>query len=287
MSQGSQPTPDDRSGDVAQMHQALVDQLVKLGVLSVPAVDAAFRAVPRHLFLPDVPPKQVYQDNAIPTKHEQSDQPGQGTPISSSSQPSMMAIMLQQLALEPGQRVLEIGTGTGYNAALMAHLVGPRGQIVSLDIDEDIVVEARAHLNNAGYEDVVVVQQDGALGYPALAPYDRIILTVAAWDILPAWREQLAQHGRLLVPLTLLPGLLQLSVAFEVDGDTLRSVSTSPCGFLPLRGMAGHPSSWEWSPLDLVLIPKAARRRHDDIVITIEKEWSDLTLTWQIGHTET
>jgi protein-L-isoaspartate(D-aspartate) O-methyltransferase len=127
-----------------QLHQALVDQLVARGAVSDPAVEAALRAVPRHLFLPDVPLDQVYQDQPVVTKYEQE------LPVSSSTQPGLMATMLQQLAVAPGQTVLEIGAGTGYNAALLASLVGPRGCVVTLDLDAAIVAAARTHLAAAG-----------------------------------------------------------------------------------------------------------------------------------------
>ena len=189
------PTPETTDTGVPALHQALVDGLKSMGCIRTPAVEAAFRTVPRHLFLPGVPLDRVYSDQAIPTKRQD------GRPISSSSQPAVMAVMLEQLGLEPGHRVLEIGAGTGYNAALMAWLVGETGQVVTVDIDDDIVAGARAHLAAAGFDWVRVVCGDGALGYPDAAPYDRIILTVGAWDIAPAWIEQLRPGGRLLLPL--------------------------------------------------------------------------------------
>ena len=234
------PPPADRGTGIAELHQALVDQL--LAVRSVdgrprlirsPAVEAAFRAVPRHLFLPEAPVEQVYRDEAIITKRQD------GVPISSSSQPAIMAIMLEQLALEPGHRVLEIGAGTGYNAALMAHIVGDTGQVVAVDIDQDTVDNARAHLAAAGYEHVQVVCADGGFGYPEAAPYDRIILTVGAWDIAPAWREQLIPGGRLVLPLSI--HSQQQSIAFEHVADHLRSVSIAWCGFMVLRGAFAAP----------------------------------------------
>ncbi len=172
-------TPD--APQPAHLHQALVDQLVQRGALSDPAIEAAFRAVPRHLFLPDVALEQIYQNQPVVTKYEQE------LPISSSTQPGMMATMLYQLGLAPGLRVLEIGAGTGYNAALLASLVGPSGQVVTLDLDADIVTEAQSHLAAAGYPQVTVVMGDGANGYAASAPYDRIIVTAGAWDVFPAW----------------------------------------------------------------------------------------------------
>jgi protein-L-isoaspartate(D-aspartate) O-methyltransferase len=154
----------------------------------------------------------------------------------------MMAIMLEQLQLQPGQRVLEIGAGTGYNAALMAHIVGETGHVVTVDIDEDIVEGARAHLAAAGFDRVEVLCADGVQGYPAGAPYDRIILTVNAGDIAPAWREQLTAAGRLLLPLSLKGP--QISVAFEQVEDHLESISIRACGFVGIRGMLAEESSY-------------------------------------------
>jgi protein-L-isoaspartate(D-aspartate) O-methyltransferase len=223
-----------KQNEVSRLHQALVDQLKREGEIRSPCVEAAFRAVPRHLFLPDVPPEQVYRDEAIPTKHLD------GRAVSSSSQPAIMATMLEQLALEPGHRVLEIGAGTGYNAALMAQIVGDAGQVVTLDIDDDIVARAREHLSAAGYRRVEVLCRDGGFGCPEGAPFDRIILTVGAVDIAPAWREQLKEGGRLVLPLSIRGP--QESVAFErVDGH-LASVWIEGCGFMMLRGAFATPT---------------------------------------------
>jgi protein-L-isoaspartate(D-aspartate) O-methyltransferase len=218
----------DNDRDASDLQQALVDQLKREGEIRSPRVEAAFRAVPRHLFLPDVPLSQVYSDEAIPTKHLD------GRAVSSSSQPAIMAVMLEQLALEPGHRVLEIGAGTGFNAALMAQIVGDAGQVITIDIDDDIVTRAREHLSAAGIGRVQVVCCDGGFGYPEGAPYDRIILTVGAADIAPAWREQLKSDGRLVLPLSIRGP--QESVAFERADGHLVSVSIEGCGFMMLRG---------------------------------------------------
>jgi protein-L-isoaspartate(D-aspartate) O-methyltransferase len=218
----------DQAQDIPTLHQKLVQRLKRIACITSAPVEAAFRAIPRHLFLPSVAPEQVYRDEAIPTKFLD-DQA-----ISSSSQPAIMAIMLEQLGLEPGQRVLEIGAGTGYNAALMAQIVGPTGQVTAIDIDQDIVDAARAHLAAAGLEQVLVVCGDGGYGWAAGAPYDRIILTVGAWDIAPAWLEQLKPGGRIVLPLSLAGP--QVSVAFEPAGGHLASVSIKDCGFMRLRG---------------------------------------------------
>jgi protein-L-isoaspartate(D-aspartate) O-methyltransferase len=149
--------------------------------------------------------------------------------------------MLEQLSLEPGHRVLEIGAGTGYNAALMAHIVDDTGQVITMDIDKDLVESAREHLASAGFDQVEVVCGDGGAGYPSAAPYDRIVLTVGAWDIAPAWWEQLKPSGRLLVPLWVRGE--QRTVAFEQAHGFLRSISVSHCGFMRLRGGFAGPDA--------------------------------------------
>ena len=169
-----------------------------------------------------------------------------GKAISSSSMPSIMAIMLEMLNLQPGQRVLEIGAGTAYNAALMAHIVGATGEVVTIDIDEDIVQDARAHLQAAGVENVQAMCSDGSLGWAEHAPYDSLILTVSSADIAPAWREQLRLGGRLVMPLQLtffdskleswpLPPD-QFLLSFEWTGKVFESLDCRPCTFMDLRG---------------------------------------------------
>jgi protein-L-isoaspartate(D-aspartate) O-methyltransferase len=224
------------SGDATSRRQQLVGLLSKQGVIPAGPIEAAFRAVPRHLFVPGAPLDEVYSDQAIPTKWID------GSPVSSSSQPAIMAAMLAQLDLRPGQSVLEIGAATGYNAALLAQIVGPGGRVLTIDIDEDLVAGAREHLAAAAVENVEVVCADGAEGWPERAPYDRIIVTVGAADIASAWREQLRPGGRLVLPLSLRSG--QLSIAFENIDGVLHSRSLVPCGFLMLRGsLAGPPSA--------------------------------------------
>src|SRR5262249_31731364 len=160
--------------DASALHRALIDALVGRGALGDSRIEAAFRAVPRHLFLPGMPLAEVYRDQAIPTKIVD------GEAISSSSQPEMMAIMLEQLELEPGLSVLEIGAGTGYNAALMAHLVGEAGTVTTVDLDADLVDGARAHLAAAGLEGVRVGLGDGGPRCPGRPPYGPVLPPVRA-----------------------------------------------------------------------------------------------------------
>lgn len=239
------------------LRDRLVDGLELAGHVSSERVTAALRTVPRHVFLPGIEPERVYRDEAFPIKYDNG-----GFPISSSSQPAIMARMLDQLDVQPGQRVLEIGTGTGYNAALLGHLVGETGTVVSVDIDADLVTDAGKRLAACGVSQVTVVCGDGGLGWSEHAPYDRIIATVGAWDISPAWVAQLAPRGRLVVPLDLRGP--QRSIAFQPIDNHLESVSVVFCGFMRMRGaFAGPESIHQLGPEQGVLLGLAEQRPVD------------------------
>jgi protein-L-isoaspartate(D-aspartate) O-methyltransferase len=126
--------------DEVALHAALVARLREIAPVAEPVLDA-FARVPRHLFLPKVPLESVYEDDAIVTRDDG------GIPTSSSSQPSLMARMLDRLDVRPGQRVLEIGAGTGYNAALLAAL---GADVTTVELQPDVADEARRHLAAAG-----------------------------------------------------------------------------------------------------------------------------------------
>ncbi|MFN8491468.1 MAG: methyltransferase, FxLD system [Caldilineaceae bacterium] len=234
-------TPTNALDSVSTLNDALIEGLKAKSIINTPAVEAAFRAVPRHLCVPHAPLEEAYADRAIITKSQD------GIFMSSSSQPAIMAIMLEQLDLKPGHKVLEIGAGTGYNAALIAHIVGATGEVTTVDIDEDIVENAKTHLSAAGFERVHVICADGGYGYQEAAPYDRIILTVCAADIMPAWWEQMKPDGRLVLPLAI--NEVQQTVAFEQANTHLVSVSVKRCGFMLLRGQFAAPPPPNFAPL--------------------------------------
>jgi protein-L-isoaspartate(D-aspartate) O-methyltransferase len=245
------------SQSAAELRDRLVERLRTSRALSSDAVARAFRTVPRERFVPGYALEEVYRDQAIVTKNED------GVPVSSSSQPAMMALMLEQLDVRPWMNVLEIGAGTGYNAALLSELVGPTGSVTTIEIDAEVVAWARERLRRANYERVRVIEGDGGDGWPEGAPYDRIELTVGAADIAPAWVEQLKPGGILVLPLWV--NTVQICLALVKEEGRLRSVSSLPCGFTRIRGrLAGRDQYRELLPG--VILSTGAGAPSDDVV---------------------
>ncbi len=218
------------------LNQALVDRLRQRVQLQDAAIEAAFLAVPRHLFLPGIPLDRAYADEPIAVKRD-----SDGSILSSVSQPSMIASMLRQLRLQSGDNVLEIGTGTGYSAALMQQIVGDSSKLTTIEYDLGMVDQARENLQRIGMgSKITVVPGDGAAGYAPRASYDRIIATVGIWDVPEAWKQQLKPGGVLVAPIWL--DALQASAAFYLQPDgSLYSSDNQPCSFIHLRGQAAGP----------------------------------------------
>ena len=206
--------------------EALVDRLVAAGTVRSGAVERALRTVPRHRFVPEMDVRTAYEDRAPLVKDDEDGG------LSTISQPTMVAVMLELTDLHPGQRVLEIGTGTGYNAALLGQLVGAGGEVVSIDLEADLVGRARSVLASLGMTQVAVHTGDGSAGWPEAAPFDCVIATAGVDEIPPAWREQTAVGGRLLVPM--LDERL-LRVEERHSHDRWATLATSPAAFIPLR----------------------------------------------------
>ncbi len=238
----------------AELRAAMVQEIQRNTGLRHPRVVAALEQVPRHLFVPQVDVEAAYSDRAIPTHWRN------GLPISSASQPSIVATMLELLDPQPGDSVLEIGTGTGYNAALLAELVGPSGRVVTVEIQADIASEATGHLASVGLANVEAVCADGFEGFAARSPYERIIVTAGASDLAPAWVEQLAHGGRLVLPLSI-RGVQQCVAFVKDDEGSLRSVAAREGGFMPLQGemvnldsrlaLPAHPGAFVGSAPDV------------------------------------
>jgi protein-L-isoaspartate O-methyltransferase len=236
----------------AEARRALVRDIVADGGLADPAWRAAFEEVPRHLFVPyyftpragawerlwreDPDPgrrarwlRGAYTDEPLATRLRD------GELLSSSSQPSLMALMLDALQVTDGNRVLEIGAGTGYNAALLAHRLGDAA-VTTMDLDPEVSESARAHLSAAGYRPTVVTG-DGARGCPERAPFDRVIATCTLAAVPYAWPAQCRDGARIVAPLS--TGIITLRVRHDAGGRTAegRFLRTSAY-FVPLRGTA-------------------------------------------------
>lgn len=220
-------TPDPARIDA--LREEMITELRKLGAIRTEAVEKAVRTVGRHLFMPEETPEKAYAaEHALITKRDEN-----GTSLSSVSAARIQAFMLEQADIRPGMRVLEIGSG-GYNAALIAELVGESGEVTTIDIDADVIDRARQLLPAAGYGRVHALVVDGADGEPTHAPYDRIVVTVEAADLAPVWVDQLAENGRIVVPLRLRG--LTWSVAFQREDTELTARDFEVCGFVPMRG---------------------------------------------------
>ncbi|KUO04822.1 methyltransferase, FxLD system [Streptomyces caeruleatus] len=213
----------------AELREALVTRLIDDGHVRSPEVITVFRDVERHQFLPGVDQHTAYAEDAVPIKHAAT-----GEMISCISAPSIVAVQLEQLAAKPGDKIMEAGAATGYNASLLGRLVAPDGHVWTIDVDHDLVEGARRNLTQAGTTNVTVVQGDGAAGLPEHAPFDRVQFTVGASDIPVQILDQLAPGGRLVIPLRV-RGSISRSFAFERDGQTWKTVSTEMMTFVPLR----------------------------------------------------
>lgn len=216
-----------------ELRTAMVEQLLANGSLTSARLSAAMREVPRHLFTPGADLMTAYAVDEIVRYRTDA----HGVCLSSVSAAWIQAEMIEAAGIEDGMRVLEVGSG-GYNAALLRKLVGPTGQVVSVDIDPEAIERAAAGLAAAGIGGVELVLADAEDGVPAFAPYDRIIVTVSAWEVPRAWVAQLAEDGRLVLPLVMRGQ--QRVIVFERDGAELASRSMIYGGFVPMQGAGAY-----------------------------------------------
>ena len=186
------------------------------------STDAALRAVPRHRFVPEAWRDLAYVDRPLPI--------GEGATISS---PSVVAAMVDHLALSTGDRVLEIGTGSGYHAAVVAEVVGA-GNVYSVEYDPDLAATAGERLADLGYGDVAIRVGDGREGWPEHAPYDAAYATCAARDFPPAVVDQVRIDGLLLVPVGIVE--TRLVLAKKTSSGDLDRLDCGPVQFVPMRG---------------------------------------------------
>ncbi|MCK5794277.1 MAG: protein-L-isoaspartate(D-aspartate) O-methyltransferase [Anaerolineales bacterium] len=213
--------------DYAQLREEMVKrQLIPRGI-SDPLVLRAMGKVERHRFVPLEMRGDAYRDHPLPI--------GKGQTI---SQPYMVAAMTEQLGLiRPGKKVLEIGTGSGYQTAVLAELAD---EVVSMEIHQNLADNAAKILKEIGYDNIHIIVGDGSLGYPPKAPYDAIIVTAGAPHTPKALTEQLADNGRLVIPVGPL-GYQMLTVIKKMD-NKLETSELFLCAFVPLTGEDGWQS---------------------------------------------
>lgn len=208
-----------------EQRRALVARLRDQGYVRSEAVERAMRAVPRELFVQEGHRNVAYEDAPQPI--------GEGQTISA---PHMVAMMCEHLDLAQGMRVLEVGAGSGYQAAVMASMVGGEGQVHSVERVESLAMRARMSLREAGFANVQVHVGDGSLGWPDAAPYHRAVLTCAAPDFPPPILEQLVPGGKILAPLGDRYCTLTLGVKTE---QGVERTELGGCVFVPLIGKHG------------------------------------------------
>ncbi len=206
----------------------LVEQLRAQGIEDL-AILRAFGEIPRHRFVPEALLRQAYEDTSLPI--------GNGQTI---SQPSTQARYLAALALRGHERVLEIGTGSGYQAALLSLLVA---EVISVERIARLARSARAALESAGVDGVRVFKGDGSLGWPDEAPYDGILVAAATPKIPQPLVEQLVDGGRLVLPLERGERGRQELVRVTRRGSAFHEECLGEAQFVPLIGRHGYPSS--------------------------------------------
>lgn len=198
----------------------MVREDIELRGIRDSAVLRAMRATPRHLFMPEPVRAQAYEDHPVPI--------GYGQTI---SQPYIVAFMSERLDVRKQHRVLEIGTGSGYQAAILAQLAG---EVYSIEIVPELAESATQTLHELGYSNVHVRQGDGYAGWPEKAPFDRILLTAAPPEIPSVLIEQLKPGGRLLGPVGLTTANQSLVIIDKASDGTTTTRSVLPVRFVPM-----------------------------------------------------
>lgn len=216
------PEADTQRDWAAARHRMVAEQLRARDVRD-PRVLAAMERVPRHLLVPDEVRAEAYEDHPLPIGHGQT-----------ISQPYIVGFMTQALDVQPGHRVLEIGTGSGYQAAVLAELAR---EVYTMEIVEPLAESARRSLDELGYRNVHVRAGNGYGGWPEHAPFDRIIVTAAPEEVPPALVEQLAVGGIMAIPVG--AGMMQELRILRRTAGGLELLQTLPVRFVPMTGKRG------------------------------------------------
>ena len=208
----------------SERYAMIEGQLLRRGIRDARVLEAMLK-VPRHEFVPVLDQQAAYDDRPIAI--------GDGQTI---SQPYMVAAMTEAAQIEPGDKVLEIGTGSGYQAAILAHL---GAEVMTMERIPRLAEAAWERLSRLGYKDIQIISEDGSAGYPAGAPYAAILVTAGAPAVPQVLIGQLAEGGRLVIPV----GTLQQQTLLVIlkRGDKLSVRELDPCQFVPLVGKQAWP----------------------------------------------
>jgi protein-L-isoaspartate(D-aspartate) O-methyltransferase len=220
--------------------EKLLADLESGGYLNDPHLEEAMLEVPRHVFVPKELRDAAYEDRPLPI--------GFGQTVSA---PHMVAMMSTALQLEGGEKVLEVGTGVGYHAAIVKHLVGPKGRLVSIEFLPELVQLAKKNLKQARSK-VEVHEGDGAKGWPEDAPYDAVYVTCAIPDIPQALVDQLREGGHFIAPVGITR--CQLMAGRKVNGELVLE-DLGPCLFVNAQGELGAAEEREDADDDDDLTP--------------------------------
>ena len=204
----------------------LVKRLILEGRIYSKEVERAFLEIPREVFVPDSIKKFAYLDTPLEI--------GNGQTISA---PHMVAIMVEGLDIKKGQKILEIGAGSGYHAAIVSKLIGKDGHIYTIERHSSLVENAKNNIKNAEITNITIETGDGSQGLIKYAPYDRIYVTCAAPGIPPPLIEQLKNKGKLMIPVGKTICELKL---IEKKGNKLIENDLGGCAFVPLVGKHGY-----------------------------------------------
>ncbi|MFW5711508.1 MAG: protein-L-isoaspartate(D-aspartate) O-methyltransferase [Spirochaetota bacterium] len=224
----SEPDGSPSSGEHADERRAMVANQIEGRGVENSAVLEAMRAVPRHEFVSAAQQGQAYSDKPLPIGHGQT-----------ISQPYIVAYMTQMLQLEAGDKVLEIGTGSGYQAAVLAEITN---RVYTIEIIEELAAQASECLQRLGYNEVRTSQGDGYYGWEEYAPFDAIIVTAAAGHIPPPLLRQLKPGGRMLIPVGGVYEVQSLMLVRKTPGGEVRTERLMPVRFVPFRGEAQQKS---------------------------------------------
>lgn len=202
----------------------LIQRLIDAGYLSSPNVIEAMKQIPRELFIPEKEKKYSYADTPLEI--------GYGQTISA---PHMVAIMAEALDINEKSKILEIGTGTGYHAAIVAH-IAKEGHVYTIERVKGLIEKARKNMEMLHIKNVTIIKGDGSIGLSKYAPYNRIYATCAAPSISPFLLNQLVKHGKLLIPV----GRTFCKLLLLEKNDNIREKDLGGCAFVPMIGKEGY-----------------------------------------------